>query len=136
MNIYIIIFLVVLSIIICIKYAKNNNVDNNNNIENFNLLDTGIHTNDCYSKSIEECGNYSNCGIALIDGRKVCNFGDEEGPYFNVGTKFQKWAYKDKYDKFIFNETDEMKATDIWSTFYPQIYDVFFPSPVTNAALF
>lgn len=131
MNLNIIIFLIVLIVIIFgVKYFKSKKV------ENFNLLDTGIHTNDCYSKSIEECGNYSNCGIALIDGRKVCNFGDEEGPYFNVGTKFQQWAYKDKYDKHIFDEVDETKATDIWSTFYPQIYDVFFPHPSVVSTLF
>jgi hypothetical protein len=103
--------------------------------ENFNLLDTGMESNDCYAKTLDECLNYSNCGIAKIGGRDQCIFGDIEGPTFNNNVDFDQWTYKDSYDKHIFNESDESRQYYTWATFYP-IYDVFYPSPTTLAQLF
>ncbi len=100
-----------------------------------NLLDTGTQTNDCYSKSLKECPEYSNCGIATVDGIKKCIPGDIEGPSFETGTKFDQWTYKNQYDKVIFNESDDLREYDTWSTFYP-VYEVFYPSPVSRSALF
>jgi hypothetical protein len=107
----------------------------NKRIEGFNLLDTGTETNDCYEKSLEDCTNYSNCGIATIEGRKRCIFGDIEGPSFSNPVEFDQWTYKDSYDKHIFNDSDEIRDYNTWSTFYP-IYDVFYPSPTSLASLF
>jgi hypothetical protein len=103
--------------------------------EAFNLLDTGIETNDCYEKTLDECGNYSNCGIATINGKKQCIFGDIEGPLFNLDTQFDQWTYTDKYSGQIFNESYPERNYDTWATFYP-IYEVFYPSPTSLAALF
>lgn len=126
-HVYLIIIIIVLILILIYK--------NRPQPEHFNLLDTGTETNDCYSKSLTECVNYSNCGIAKINGRQECIPGDIEGPSFNVNPNFNQWSYKNKYDGHIFNESDDTQDYDIWSTFYP-IYEVFYPSPTTLAALF
>jgi hypothetical protein len=101
-----------------------------------NLLDTGTETNDCYAKSINECVNYSNCGIATIEGRQQCIPGDIEGPQFETNVYFDQWSYKDQYDGHIFNEVDDTQNYNTWSTFYPSMYEIFYPSPVTRSALF
>ena len=128
MNInYIIIFAIIVVIYLIYKFCPFQT-------EHFNLLDTGVETNDCYSKNLTECVQYSNGGIATIDGRKECIPGDIEGPSFEVNPNFDQWSYKNQYDKHIFNGTEDTRDYNIWSTFYP-IYDVFYPSPPTLAAL-
>ena len=124
------VIIVMIVIIITLFYAMNTKK------ENFeNLLDTGTQTNDCYEKSLNECPNYTNCGIATVGGKKKCIPGDVEGPLFETGTQFDQWTYKDQYSKYIFNESDDLRQYNTWSTFYP-IYDVFYPSPVSRSALF
>lgn len=129
-NTYLIIIIIILILILIYKnkFQKQK--------ENFNLLDTGIKNNNCYALSLSDCTKYSNCGIAEIGDRKSCIPGDIEGPFFNVNTDFKQWSYKNRYDGHIFDEVDDTRDYDIWSTFYPGEYEIFYPSPVSRSALF
>jgi hypothetical protein len=127
----IITIILIIIFFICITYFNKNQY-----YENFNLLDTGTETNDCSSKTLKSCTNYSNCGIAtMLDGSKECIPGDIEGPFYSLNTQFDKWTYRDEYDGTIFNEKGHNDDYDIYATFYP-IYDVFYPSPTTMSVLF
>lgn len=103
--------------------------------EDFNLLQTGVESNNCYDKSLDDCLNFANCGIATVNGRRFCDFGDEEGPFYNMNTNFNSWEYRNDYDQHIFNGEGAPHEYKPWSSFYP-IYDVFYPSPTSLAALF
>ena len=122
-------FIIIVALLLILFYKMSNPP------EHFNLLETGTQTNDCHSKTLGSCLNYANCGIATVGGEKMCTFGDEEGPYYDMPTNFDQWTYKNHYDKHIFNETDGAENNNIWSTFYP-IYDIFYPSPTSRSALF
>ena len=129
-NTYLIIIIVILILILIYKKKSLSQT------ENFNLLDTGIENNNCYAKSLDECVEYSNCGIATIDGKQQCIPGDIEGPSFELNTKFNQWSYKNKYDGHIFNAVDDTRDYDIYATFYPSEYEIFYPSPTCRSALF
>ena len=126
----VIIIIIILIILIAIIIIMNNNT----HIEGFHWdpLWEGRDSQNCYKETLDNCLNYSNCGICHQNGHKKCVPGDMNGAFFDETC--QAWTYKDHYERNIFNE-NVTRTTPQWSKFYNTDYEVWYPSPITNSTL-
>ena len=92
----------------------------------------GEQSDDCYSLSKGDCLKYSNCGLCHQKGKKQCIPGNVDGPLFKEGC--DGWTYTNYYDRHIFNEA-VTQTTPSWDKWYPNMYEVWYPSPITQATL-
>ena len=134
---YWIIFIVtIMAIIIFITISKSKK-ENFNTYDSYNFYNVssvpypkwqGELSQDCSTEKLDNCLNFSNCGIC----NNKCVFGDEDGPLF-TGQNCNNWLYSNYRDRKIFNEK-VTRVTPSWSTFYPD-YEATFPSPISRATL-
>ncbi|QKF94316.1 hypothetical protein QKU48_gp0858 [Fadolivirus algeromassiliense] len=105
-----------------------------NNLEHFQWdpLWVGKTSLDCYSETPRDCLSYSNCGLCRQGMTQKCLPGDEQGPFFTEGC--DTWKHTNYYDRHIFGEKVTTTSRD-WSYRIPE-FPIYFPSPVSRAALF
>jgi hypothetical protein len=91
MNIYIIIFIILVFLVILLR-------NHNENFPYYYDMYDKRYCKNCNSRSILDCDNCFNCGICIKDNISTCESGDIDGP----DTKqCDKWIYNS--DQVIFN---------------------------------
>jgi hypothetical protein len=100
---------------LCVEKYESIVTDNLNGkgyaISSWNLKDNMKKVGDCYTKSVKNCLNYSNCGIC----NNKCIPGDDDGPYYKTGCK--TWSIADSRT----GEEHVVRPFDVYLSSYSQI---------------